>query len=65
MTPKAIKGNVGHRDLCTEACTALWRLCREGGFAVAQAAIQRLGWDLDLVDLEGGGKKKHSFYHQI
>ncbi|CAL1163279.1 unnamed protein product [Cladocopium goreaui] len=37
----AIKGNVGHRDLCTEACTALWRLCREGGFAVAQAAIQQ------------------------
>ena len=41
--PKAIKGNVGHRDLCTEACTALWRLCCEGGFAVAQAAIQQPG----------------------
>lgn len=38
---RAIMSNTGHRDLCTDAATALWRLCREGGFAAAQAAVKQ------------------------
>lgn len=44
--------NTGHRDLCTDAATALWRLCREGGFAAAQAAVKRLGLEMSLEVLE-------------
>lgn len=45
---KAIMGHTGHRDLCTEACTATWRICREGGFAAAQTAIQHLDRQVKL-----------------
>ena len=49
---KAIMGHTGHRDLCTEACTATWRICREGGFAAAQTAIQQGAFDALKAVLE-------------
>ena len=34
-------------ELCTDACTACWRICREGGYQAAQAAIKQLGYSVE------------------
>eukprot|EP00439_Symbiodinium_sp_Y106_P014061 s3402_g2.t1 len=41
----AINAFSGHIDLCTEACTAVWRIMREGGFSISRAALEQGAFD--------------------